>query len=417
MKSLFLLFILLTALGMPALGDGHCDDPLGCVEVGPDDPIVVGAMLTVSGAVSFLGEDSQGGIELALLARDETLLGRDIELVVEDSLCSAEGGQAAAQRLTADETIVGLIGTNCSSAAQGALPIVSDAGMLMIAPSNTSPSLTNDDIDGGGAHLPGYFRTSHNDLFLGTLSAQFAVQALGVGALATVHDGDPYTEGAVRVMADTFAELGGEVVFEGAVNKGDTDMTAILTEIAASQPDILYFPLFEPESNFLAAQSSHVPGLEDVALMTAAANFTEGFPENTGEAAIGIYLSGPLVSGEAYEQFRVTWDDEIGGTPPGGYHAHAYDAVNILLDAVETVAEEHDDGSITIGRQALRGAIAAVDNYPGLTGRLTCQDESPYAGDCATGTALAIFQITEAEVYDDAWPPPTVDWDFSADSD
>jgi len=420
MKPLILiltLLSLLTAFSRPALGDGHCDDALGCVEVGPDDPIAVGAMLTVSGAVSFLGQDSQGGIELALLARGETLLGRDLELVVEDSLCSAEGGQAAAQRLTADETIVGIIGTSCSGAAQGALPIVSDAGMLMIAPSNTSPSLTNDDIDGGGAHLPGYFRTSHNDLFLGTLSAQFAVQALQAGALATVHDGDPYTEGAVRVMADTFAELGGEVVFEGAVNKGDTDMTAILTEIAASQPDIVYFPLFEPESNFLAAQLPHIPGLEEVVMMTAAANFVDAFPENTGDAAIGIYLSGPLVSGEAYEQFLLTWDDEIGGTPPGGYHAHAYDAVNMLLDAVETVAEAHDDGSITIGRQALRDAIAAVENYPGLTGRLTCQDESPYAGDCATGTALAIFQITAAEVYDDAWPPPTVDWDFSAASD
>ena len=419
MKRLFLiltLLSLLTAFSMPTLGDGHCDDALGCVEVGPDDPIAVGAMLTVSGAVSFLGEDSQGGIELALLARGETLLGRDIELMVEDSLCSAEGGQAAAQRLTADETIVGIIGTSCSGAAQGALPIVSDAGMLMIAPSNTSPSLTNDDIDGGGAHLPGYFRTSHNDLFLGTLSAQFAVQALQAGALATVHDGDPYTEGAVRVMADTFAELGGEVVFEGAVNKGDTDMTAILTEIAASQPDIVYFPLFEPESNFLAAQLLHIPGLEDAVMMTAAANFVDAFPENTGDAAIGIYLSGPLVSGDAYEQFLVTWDEEIGGTPPGGYHAHAYDAVNMLLDAVEAVAEEHDGGSITIGRQALRDAIAAVENYPGLTGRLTCQDESPYAGDCATGTALAIFQITEAEVYEDAWPPPTVNWDFSSES-
>lgn len=413
-KSLFLALILLTALGMPVFADGHCDDSLGCVEVGPDDPIAVGAMLTVSGAIAFLGEDSQGGIELALLARGETLLGRDIELVVEDSLCSAEGGQAAAQRLTADETIVGIIGTNCSSAAQGALPIVSGAGMLMIAPSNTSPSLTNDDIDEGGAHLPGYFRTSHNDLFLGPLSAQFAVNALGVGALATVHDGDPYTEGAVRVMADTFAELGGEVVFEGAVDKGDTDMTSILTEIAVSRPDIVYFPLFEPESNFLAAQLPHVPGLEEVVMMTAAANFTEGFPENTGDAAIGLYLSGPLVSGEAYERFLVTWDDEIGGTPPGGYHAHAYDAVNMLLDSVEAVAEEHEDGSITIGRQALRDAIAAIDNYSGLTGQLTCQDESPYAGDCATGTALAIFQITEAEVYDDAWPPPVVDWDFSA---
>jgi len=403
---------LLIGFSVPAFADGHCMDALGCVEVGPDDPIVVGAMLTVSGATSFLGEDSQGGIELAILARDGMLLGRDVELVVEDSLCSAEGGQAAAQRLTADETVTGIIGTNCSGAAQGALPIVSDAGMLMISPSNTSPSLTNDDIEAGGAYLPGYFRTGHNDLFQGAMAAQFAVEVLQAGSLATIHDGDPYTEGLASVMADTFAEMGGDVVFQGAVSKGDTDMTAILTEIAASGPDVLYFPLFEPESNFIAAQLVNTPGLEDTIMMTADGSLVATFPENTGDAAIGIFMSGPLVTGEAYEEFLVTWDEEYGGVPPSGFHAHSYDATHLLLDAVEAVAEEHDDGSLVIGRQALRDALSAVEGYAGLTGTLTCQDESPFAGDCATGTALAVFEITEAEVAEDAWPPAVV-WDLS----
>ena len=61
--------------------------------------------------------------------------------------------------------------------------------------------------------------------------------------------------------------------------------------------------------------------------------------------------------------------------------------------AVETVAIERDDGALVIGRGALREALAAVEDYPGLTGSLTCQDESPHAGDCATGEALAIFQL------------------------
>ena len=106
-------------------------------------------MLVISGAINYLGEDTLGGVELALRDRDETLLNHDIELVVEDSLCTAEGGQIAAQRLAADPTVVGAIGTNCSSAAQGAIPIISESGMVMIAPSNTSPSLTNADIAAG----------------------------------------------------------------------------------------------------------------------------------------------------------------------------------------------------------------------------------------------------------------------------
>ena len=94
-------------------------------------------MLVVSGAVSYLGEDTLGGVELAICTGTANCWAM-IEFVLEDSLCSAEGGQAAAQRLSADESIVGVIGTNCSSAAQGAMPIISDAGMVMIAPSNTS---------------------------------------------------------------------------------------------------------------------------------------------------------------------------------------------------------------------------------------------------------------------------------------
>ena len=412
--SILCAFGLLCICGLPVNGDSLCDDPFGCVEVAPDDPIVVGGMLVVSGAVSYLGEDTLGGVELAILHRDGELLGHEIELVVEDSLCSAEGGQTAAQRLSADESIVGVIGTNCSSAAQGAMPIISDAGMVMIAPSNTSPSLTNEDIEAGGSHKPGYFRTSHNGLMEGMRNAEFATRILGATSIATVHDGDPYTEGLSRVVADTFAELGGAVVFEGAVNKGDTDMASILTEIAVSDPDVIYLPLFEPEINFFAAQMQHFAGLEDAVIIGGGASFVAGFPENTGEAAVGVYISGPLVTGDAYEDFLESWDDEIGGTPPSGYHAHAYDATNILLQAVAAAAIETDDGGLLIGRSAIREALAATENYAGLTGSLTCQEASPYAGDCATGTALAMFVITEAEVYDDHWPPP-VAWSFAAE--
>ncbi len=400
------LLCLLAMMVLPAQAADECQDPLGCVDLGPDDPVAIGAMLVVSGANSALGLDAQGGVELAISARDGMLLDREIALVVEDSLCSAEGGQAAAQRLAADEAIIGVIGTSCSSAAQGALPIISSAGLLMIAPSNTSPSLTNDDSDAGGAHLPGYFRTSPNDLIRSAKAAEFAIEQLGVSALATVHDGDTYTEGASRVMSTHFAELGGEVVFQGAINKGDTDMTAILTEIAASEPDIVYFPLFEPESNFFAAQMATFPGLEQATKMTTAANFVESFAENTGEAAIGIYMSGPLVSGDAYEAFLETWHDEFGFAPPSGYHAHAFDGANILLDAIESVAVALDDGWLRIGRSAMRDAVYAVEDYPGLTGALTCADESPFNGDCGSVTAIAIFEITEAEVREDNWPPP-----------
>lgn len=416
-RSLLVLtvFCLLLGLSVPALADGHCMDDLGCVEVGPDEPIVIASILAMSGPASFYGADSLGGIELAILGRDGMVLGRDVEVVEEDAYCAAEGGQAAAQRVAADESIVGVIGTTCSGAAQGAMPIISEAGMLMISSSNTSPSLTNDNADEGGTYYPGYFRTAHNDLFQGAMGARFAVEVLKAGAVATVHDGDPYTEGLAVVMANVFAGLNGEVVFQGAVSKGDTDMSAILTEIAASGPDLVYLPVFTPESEFLVSQGANTPGLENVKYMTADGSFNADFGPNIGQAAVGVLMTGPHVAGDAYQEFLAMWAEEQPGgtdTPPSGFHAHAYDATNLLLDAVEAVAEEMDDGALVIGRQALRDAMAAVEDYEGLTGTLTCQEAPLYHGDCATGTALAVFEIGAAQVDEGAWPPPIV-WDVS----
>jgi branched-chain amino acid transport system substrate-binding protein len=401
-RYLVLLSLLaLLALAVVPVFAQDCEDALGCVVVGPDEPVVIGYMLTTSGATAFLGEDSLGGIEIAILNRDGELLGHEIELVGEDSLCSSEGGQAAAQRIAADETVLGIVGTNCSSAAAAALPIISEAGLVLVSPSNTAPTLTNADSESGGTWQPGYFRTAHNDLFQGAVAATFAYDVLGATTLATIHDGSPYADGLQSVMADTFVELGGEVTYQGAVNVGDTDMTAILTEIATNPPGVLYFPIFEPEADFIAAQAKSIPGLEATILMSADGSLVDSFPENTGAAAVGMYLSGPFISGEAYDVFLEQWAEEIGGVPPSGFHAHAYDAANMILDAIEAAAIETDDGGLIIGRQAVRDALAATSMYPGLTGTLTCGP----TGDCATGEALAIFEITQEEV-DGNWPPP-----------
>jgi branched-chain amino acid transport system substrate-binding protein len=114
-----------------------------------------------------------------------------------------------------------------------------------------------------------------------------------------------------------------------------------------------------------------------------------------------MYVSGPAVSGPAYAEFLRKWKTKFGGVPPSGYHAHAYDATNMLFAAIEKVAIVDADGTVHIGRQALRDALYATKDFNGLTGTLTCDAN----GDCATGEALGIFRLTQAEV-NGAWPPP-----------
>jgi branched-chain amino acid transport system substrate-binding protein len=408
LAALIVASMLLTACGGAQF---ECADAIGCVDIAPDEPIHIAYMLTISGATAFLGQDSQGAIEIAIDDRGGELLGHPIQLTGEDTLCSAEGGQTAATKVAADPTILGIIGTNCSSEATAAMPTISAAGLVMLSPSNTAPALTLE----GETWQPGYFRICHTDLFQGSVAAEFAYNELGATTAATIHDGSPYADQLQQVFAGRFQELGGTITFQGAVNVGDTDMRTVLTSVAADSPDILYYPIFEPEGPFITAQASEIGGLEETTLMGADGLLSDSFPENAGPNVVGMYLSGPYVSGAAYDDFLAKWETKFGGVPPSGFHAFAYDGTNILLDAIEQVAIVDDDGTVHVGRQALRDAIAGVTDYTGLTGRLDCSDDDYSAfgienashGDCATGEALGIFEITQAEL-DGNWPPPVV---------
>jgi len=379
-----------------------CTDAIGCVDIAPGDPIHFAYALSVSGATAPLGEDARGGIEIAIDDKGGELLGHPIELTGEDTLCNAEGGQAAGTKLAADPTIVAIVGTTCSSEARAAMPLISEAGMTMISPSNTNPDLTNPDHPD---HWPGYLRTAHNDLFQGRMAAEFAFNELGLTTAATIHDGSPYAQSLQEVFANTFVELGGTVTAQEAINVGDTDMKPVLTSIATGAPQIIYFPIFEPEGNLIAQQAKEVSGLESVALMAADGTFADSFPEATGDAAVGMYMSGPYLDPTitAYAEFLGKWEAKYGGQPPSGYHAFAYDATNILFAAIESVAVVDADGTVHIGRQALRDAVAGTAGFEALSGVLTCSEN----GDCATGEALGVYHLGEAEVSGN-WPPPVI---------
>ena len=182
-------------------------------------------------------------------------------------------------------------------------------------------------------------------------------------------------------------------------------MKPVLTTIATGAPEIIYFPIFEPEGDLIAQQAKQVAGLENTKLMGADGLFADTLPEATGDAAVGMYLSGPFVdpANPAYADFLAKWKAKFGGVPPSGFHAHAYDATNMLFNAIEAVAVVDGDGTVHVGRQALRDAMYATANYDGLTGHLTCDAN----GDCATGEALAVYQLRAEEVAGN-WPPPVI---------
>jgi len=395
--SLFLLVSMITVMIVSACGGAkyECADPVGCVTVGPKEPIRIAYMFVVSGPDASLGTDTMRGVAIAVEEQGE-LLGHAIELIGEDSLCSAEGGQTAATKLAADTKLVAAIGTNCSSAARAAIPLMCGAGIPTISPSNTAPDLTAAD------RPPDYWcylRTAHNDLVQGAAMADYAYGA-GFRRAATIHDGSLYADELQKVFAGRFQELGGTIAAQEAVAPTDTDMKPMLTRIAAMGPDFIYYPIFIAAGGHITKQAREVSGLDGVQLAGADGIFSPDFLRAAGGAVVGFNWSSPdfAAFGAGYPDFLAKHQVKYGEAPLAPFHAHAYDAAMMVFAAIEKVAEKDADGTLHIGRKALADALLATRNLAGLTGNLSCTP----TGDCAD-PKIAVYEGVNADPA--SWNP------------
>ena len=396
--GLLMVISLVLAACAPKASSFECTDPLGCVTYGPDEPIRIASALVISGPDSQLGLDSQHGVEIAIALRGK-VAGHDVELQAEDDGCSSEGGQAAGQKIVSDPSIIAVVGTSCSGAGVPMSKIISEAGYVMVSPSNTAPALT----DPEQAWNPGYLRTAHNDKVQGATMAQFAYEVLGLKTAAAIHDGDPYTEGLANAFKDAYEALGGKVIAFAAVSKGQTDMKPVLSAVASAEggpPEFLFYPLFTSECAFVTKQAKEVDALANTVLAAADGCFSDAAAEAIGSAGNGMYFSGPDLSfsGDQYEQFKAKYNEMFGTDPLSVFHAHAFDATNMIFDCIEQVAVKEDDGTIHIGRDALRSCLYDTKDYQGLTGTLTCSEY----GDCAD-PKISISQLNDGK-YERIWP-------------
>jgi NitT/TauT family transport system substrate-binding protein len=107
-----------------------------------------------------------------------------------------------------------------------------------------------------------------------------------------------------------------------------------------------------------------------------------------------MYISGPdlAFSGEQYQTFLADYIEILGQEPVSAFHAHAFDAANMIFDAIEAVAHTDAEGNTVIGRQALRDALYGTSGLAGITGNVSCNE----LGDCAD-PKIAVNQIQGGE--------------------
>lgn len=391
--------VLAAALAAPVAAQGRV------VTIQAGEPITIGTFGVISGPDSVLGQDWLYSVEVAVEDRGGELLGHPLEIDAQDGLCTPEGGALATQALAANPTVVGVIGSACSDETVGGIGNLDEVGLTTISPSATRPSLTYPDRP---PQFNAFLRTAHSDSAQGAAVAEFLHDELGYSHIATIHDGSAYAEQLVDVVRQRFAELGGTLANPQAVTRETTDMSQVLTAIAAepTKPEAIYFPIFTAGGGFVVDQIRDIPGLEETALIGSDGLFSLQFVEAAGPDVEGMYLSSPDFSrmAEGYADFVERYKELSGlDAPLQAFHPHGYDAANMLFAAIEDVAVQNDDGSLSIDLDALRDRIYATENFEGLTGTLTCQ----LSGDCGT-TDIAVYQVGLEQIDDEVWPPPVV---------
>ena len=166
--------------------------------------------------------------------------GRPLELIVEDSQCSAQGAVAAYTKLTDVEGLRIILGTSCSSAMLGAAPLAEADRVILF-----SGLASNPDIAHAGDYI---FRTQISDVQVGIDTGNL-LWADGIRKLSTITESTDYAEGVRRTSVEQFEKRGGTVVGQEFYGSDVTDFRTQLGKLIDAKPDALHLA---PQSEFAA---------------------------------------------------------------------------------------------------------------------------------------------------------------------
>ncbi len=214
----------------------------GCAGESEGDPYRIGVMESLTGPGESYGTVANQAKQMAADEINEAggIDGRPLELVVEDSQCSAQGAVAAYRKLTGVDEIRIILGTSCSSAMLGAAPLAEADGVVLFSGLASSP-----DIARAGDYI---FRTQISDVEVGIGTGNLLWDD-GIRRLATITESTDYAEGVRRTTAQQFEKRGGQVVAAERYASDVTDFRSQLSKLFAAEPEALHLA---PQSEFTA---------------------------------------------------------------------------------------------------------------------------------------------------------------------
>lgn len=323
------------------------------------DVIKIGVFQPLTGENGGGGAQEVNGIKYANEVYPE-VLGKKVELVIVDNKSDKGEATTAVTRLIEKDKVAAVIGSYGSGVSIAAGDIIKNAKIPAMGASCTNPMVTQ-----GNDY---YFRACYLDPFQGTVMANYAIKQGAKTAAVITQNGDDYSTGLGNFFEKSFIKLTGDenaIVSKSVFQTNEQDFNAILTNIKAANPDVIFAPSSVATAPLIIKQARALgitatimggdtwenPAIVDVAGADAdgiviSTFFDENADSATDEAKKFV---------EGYKS-KLSSPDEI--VP--AITALGYDAYIVLLDAIERAGST--DG------EAIRKALTETENFEGVTG-------------------------------------------------
>lgn len=317
------------------------------------DPIKIGMVAPLTG---FLAESGRYAVQAAKLAASEIneaggVLGRPLELLIEDDQSTNPGVVLAFSRLAGNAEIPAFIGSIRSTQLHAMAPDAVKLGKpVMIG--GTDPALT---------HMgnPWFFRFRPNDAYSARVIADYGANILGKRKWAIVHSTDAFGTAGMKSLVEALKGMGIEPVLVQGYPNNSQDFTPIALAVKRSGADVMGTYMFETDQGIFAKQLRQL-GVTPTWV---------GSPTTVSTTA--LKLAGPAL----YGSYAVT-DFNRDSSPAAKAFSTKYEAAYKLTpdylaawtyDAVQGLARAISDAK-SLEPEKIRQAILGIKGYEGAEG-------------------------------------------------
>ncbi|MDR7319705.1 branched-chain amino acid ABC transporter substrate-binding protein [Brevibacillus nitrificans] len=330
--------------------------------------IKIATQTPLSGNQSSLGDAIKTGAEYALNKRKEEFkaLGFDIQLFPQDDQADPKIGVSNAEMLISDPDVYGVVGHLNSGVAIPSSVKYEEGKLVMVSPANTAVKLTEE----GKKTV---HRICARDDAQGPKAAMYAKNTLGVKTAFIIHDKTAYGQGLGDQVKMQFEKDGVQMLGYEGITQGEKDYSAVLNQVTAKNPDIIFFGGLYPEGGILVKQAREK-------------GYKGYFMGGDGlDSSDMIKIAGPAVEGVVFTSVAgdVTqteegrkWADEYKKTtnkPLETYSVYGYDSMNVILNGVLEAIKANGGQKPT--REQVLDSVHKTKDFQGQFTKVTFDDK------------------------------------------